>query len=134
MYALKTIFKTYLGSLAIAYLYLWLNHERFALGEIQIISVLLLLVNMMFSIAYVIAILIPFGFLFKARIAASTFNKAIHSYLFYFALLPLLMCIICVGVGLDNVNEGIQFSLFAVNFSSIIYLGLIYFLKYKTLV
>jgi hypothetical protein len=134
MYALKTIFKTYLGSLAIGYLYLWLNHERFALGEIQIISVLLLLVNMLFSIAYVIAILIPFGFLFKARIAASAFNKSIHSFLFYFALLPLLMCIICVGVGLDNVNEGIQFSLFAVNFSSIIYLGLIHFLKYKTLV
>jgi hypothetical protein len=132
MDVLKTIFKTYLGSLAIGYLYLWLNHERFALGEIQIISVLLLLVNMLFSIDYVIAILIPFGFLFKARIAASTFNKSIHSFLFYFALLPLLMCIICVG--LDNVNEGIQFSLFAVDFSSIIYLGLIHFLKYKTLV
>jgi len=132
MDVLKTIFKTYLGSLAIAYLYLWLNHERFESGELQIISVLLLLVNMLFSIGYVIAILLPFGFLFKAPIASSTFNNAIHSYLFYFALLPLLMCIICIGVGLDNVNEGVQFSLFAVDFSSIIYLGLIHFLKYKT--
>jgi hypothetical protein len=87
---------------------------------------------MLFSIGYVIAILLPFGFLFKAPIASSTFNNAIHSYLFYFALLPLLMCIICIGVGLDNVNEGVQFSLFAVDFSSIIYLGLIHFLKYKT--
>jgi hypothetical protein len=89
---------------------------------------------MLFSIGYVITILLPFGLLFKCGIASSTFSKAINSYLFYFALLPLLMCINCIGVGLDNVNEGVQFSLFAVDFSSIIYLGLIHFLKYKTLV
>jgi len=132
MDALKTICKTYLGSLAIAYLYLLLNHEMFESGEIKFISFLLLVVNMLFSIGYVIAILLPFGFLFKPGLASSTFTKAINNYLFYFSLLPLLMCIICIGVGLDNVNEGVQFSLFAIDFSGIIYLGLIHFLKYKT--
>jgi hypothetical protein len=132
MDALKTIFKTYLGSLAIAYLYLLLNHEMFESGEIQFISFLLLVVNMLFSIGCVIVILLPFGFLFKPSLASSTFTKAINNYLFYFSLLPLLMCIICIGVGLNNVNEGVQFSLFAIDFSGIIYLGLIHFLKYKT--
>lgn len=133
MNAIRTIFKTYLGTIIIGYIYLWLIHEKFQQQEIGIIMIVMLIANLVLTVAYVIGILVPFGLLFKPSITSSTFKEALNKYLIYFSLFPMLAICFCIGLGLQNLKDGIQFSMILINPVCIIYSGLIHFLKYQTI-
>ena len=133
MNALKTIFKTYFGSLFFVSFYLWLIHDKLYENEVGLIIVVMIILNILLCTSYVLFILMPFGFIFKHKIATLNFKQAIHTFLFFFSLLPLFLFGINLIIGASNLKEGIEFSLLVLNLSSIIFMGFINFLKYKTL-
>lgn len=133
MYVVKTILKTYVLSVLMGIIYLSLIHHNFETNEIRYIVLALLIVNMILCVAYVVVILLPFHILFKGFICTCTFKEAVNKFLFYFALLPLFFMGCCIAFGMESIKLGLQFSMLAFDISSIIFLGFIYSLKYKTL-
>ena len=133
MYVVKTILKTYVLSVLMGIIYLSLIHHNFETNEIRYIVLALLIVNMILCVAYVVVILLPFHILFKGFICTCTFKEAVNKFLFYFTLLPLFFIGCCIAFGMESIKLGLQFSMLAFDISSIIFLGFIYSLKYKTL-
>ena len=133
MYVVKTIFKTYVLSVLMGIIYLSLTHHNFETNEIRYIVLALLIVNMILCVAYIVVILLPFHILFKGFICTCNFKEAVNKFLFYFTLLPLFFMGCCIAFGMESIKLGLQFSMLAFDISSIIFLGFIYSLKYKTL-
>jgi hypothetical protein len=126
-------FKTYFGSIGIGYLYLGLIN--WAIGDINLkfILIVLLVLNFVACTIYYLGVLIPFYFLLKKRLATLSFKEALHKYLIYFSLVPLALVGLSFYNGIPYSQFGFRISLWAVNISSIIFLGFIHTLKYKTI-
>jgi hypothetical protein len=129
---IKIIFKTYLASTMLSFVYLWLVHSYFYTNEIGYVMLALLFGNIPLNLGYVVAILIPFNFLFKHIIAANTFNEVLNKYLFFFSIIPMFLTAVGINLILNEGNNGMQFSVLIFDLCSIIYIGFINLLKYKT--
>lgn len=132
MNTVKAFIKTYLGTLLLSYIYLILIHKQFESSEINTLIFIILFANMPACIIYFIGVLWPFHFLFKSRIAALSLKEAIHKYMIYFTLIPLVLLSICLVISTESSKSAMQFSLLLIDATALIYLGFLHTLKYRT--
>lgn len=116
----------------LSYTYLFLIHPYFVNGEVQYVMMAIFFGNAFLSVAYTLAILLPFSFLFKHVIQANNFMTVLHKFLIYFSLIPL--CLMGWGIYLitQHGSNGVQFTMLIFDLCALIFVGFIQLLKYKT--
>lgn len=130
---IRAFIRSYLGSLLFSLLYLIMIQKNFQQHEVYMIMIVLCFANLFACFAYFIGILWPFYFLLKAQLALLTLREAVLKYLFYFAIIPVVLCTLFISIYIENSTSGMQFSVLMIDASALIYLGFIHSLKSKTI-
>jgi hypothetical protein len=129
MNTIKAFFKTYLVSMLVALLYLAMSQNYFQKSEVWMITIILFFANLLACFAYFLAVLWPFYFLLRSKLSLLTFREGVQKYLIYFAIIPIILCVIMIILGIENIISAKQFSVLLIDVTTVIYLGFIYSLK-----